>query len=163
GPAWLDSDGFSIEARTSSASTQAERLSMLQAFIAERFKLALHHEKHVRPVYALRVSNDGPKMKPASGQGLSDCYVRPVNRQIHLQCRRTAIPDLIEALYRYAVNYIDLPVVDLTGLKGSYDLQVDWMGRFMYDNAMAAAAKGQPKDPQAVSIFDALSPLGLSL
>lgn len=164
GPAWLDSDRFSIEARTS-APSQTQRLAMLQALLAERFKLALHHEKHVRPVYILRVSKDGPKMKPkpASGRGLSDCYVRPVNGQIHLQCRRTAMPDLIEALYRYALYYIDRPIVDLTGLKGSYDLQLDWMGRFMYDAVIAAAATGQPKDPQAVSIFDALVPLGLSL
>ena len=165
GPTWLDSDRFNIEARTSPASTQSERLAMLQALLAERFKLALHHEKHVRFAYALRVSKDGPKMKPkpASDRGLSDCYARVVNRQVHLQCRRTTMPDLIEALYRYALYYIDLPVVDLTGLKGSYDLQVDWMGRFMYDAAMAAAAKGQPKDPQAVSVFDALESLGLSL
>lgn len=164
GPEWLDSDRFNIEARTSPASSQSERLAMLQTLLAERFKLTLHHENHPRSVYALRVSKDGPKLKVAASNNAPSC--RPETgepRQIHLLCQSFTMPDLADALGQFAPNYVKLPVVDLTGVKGSYDVPITWMGRALYDEAMASAAKGEPRDPLAVSIFDAMMPLGLSL
>src|SRR5262249_45184687 len=55
------------------------------------------------------------------------------------------------------------PVVNKTSLQGAYDFQLDWMGRGPYDAAAAAVAAGAAKDPMAVSIFDAVAKLGLSL
>jgi uncharacterized protein (TIGR03435 family) len=164
GPDWLDSSHYSIEAKASSSSSQADSRLMLQALLTERFKLALHHEKHTSPVYALRVGKDGPKLKTAADSSSSNCDPKVVGPgQIQVLCHSLTMPGLAETLARFAPNYLNLPVVDLTGLKGSYDLEVDWMGRGMYDQAVANAAKGAPKDPHAVSIFDAMTPLGLSL
>jgi uncharacterized protein (TIGR03435 family) len=66
---------------------------------------------------------------------------------------------LAELLPEVAGNFVDHPVVDKTGLTGSYDFQLDWMAKAAY-----LAAKTSPGDgPASVSIFDAVDKLGLKL
>ncbi len=38
---------------------------MLQALLADRFKLKVHHETKELPVYALTVAKNGPKLTPS--------------------------------------------------------------------------------------------------
>ena len=66
--------------------------------------------------------------------------------------------DLSELLPQVARNYVDHPVVDKTGIAGSYDFPLDWMGKAAY-----LAAKANPDGPVAVSMFDAIEKLGLKL
>ena len=66
--------------------------------------------------------------------------------------------DLSELLPQVARNYVDHPVVDKTGIEGSYDFPLDWMGKAAY-----LAAKSNPDGPMAVSMFDAIEELGLKL
>ncbi|SPE38497.1 conserved hypothetical protein [Candidatus Sulfopaludibacter sp. SbA3] len=54
-------------------------------------------------------------------------------------------------------------MVDLTELKGVFDFKLDWMGRGIYESAMANAGSGAPSDERAISIFDAVERLGLKL
>jgi uncharacterized protein (TIGR03435 family) len=163
GPAWIDSRHFDLIAKAPAGTTQADRLSMLQAFLADRFKLALHRDKKIIPVYVLALGKDGPKVEPSASGGVSDCIpVAGDPKQLHLRCRSVSMSDLADWLSQRASNYLRLPVVDRTGLKGTYDLQLDWMGKFSYD-AAARTDSGAPKDPLAVSIFDAVSRIGLTL
>ena len=39
---------------------------MLQSMLADRFKLALHHETKELPIYALVVAKNGPKLHESS-------------------------------------------------------------------------------------------------
>ena len=82
---------------------------------------------------------------------------------MHFACRAYTIPDLADLLPEIAPAYVTLPVLDQTNLKGAYDFKLDWMGRGAYDAAIANQAAGVPKDPLAVSIYDAVAKLGLSL
>jgi uncharacterized protein (TIGR03435 family) len=165
GPDWLDSDRLDLEAKAAATSSQAERLSMLQALLVERLKLATHHDPKAGWEYVLTAGEDGAKLQPSTGpKGGQDCS--PVSgepRQVHVRCQGKSMQDLAEVLTDVAPNYLDLPVVDKTGLQGTYDFQLDWMGRRQYDASLAAAAAGAAKDPLAVSIFDAVRKLGLSL
>src|SRR5215813_1735545 len=66
GPSWLDEDCFEIVAKMPEGATADQVPAMLQALLAERFKLAAHKEDRPRPVYALVVDKGGPKFKEAN-------------------------------------------------------------------------------------------------
>jgi uncharacterized protein (TIGR03435 family) len=163
GPAWVDADRFEIATRLT-PSPRDTVLLRLQKILAERFKLSLQHAPTHDTVYVLSVASTGPKFQRATTPGEPSCDQVPgVARQIHLGCRSYSMSDLATLLPRAAGGYIALPVEDRTGLDGAYDFQIDWMGRGPHDAAVARAAAGAPPDSLAVSIFDALGRLGLSL
>src|SRR5262249_3977243 len=164
GPDWLDSDRVDVTAKAAPATSQAERLSMVQALLAEKFKLTLHHSPKPEPVYALAVGKGGPRLQPKSTAGVFDCgRTNGDPKQVHVLCHGASMSDLAEELPKMAPGYLSLPVVNKTSLQGAYDFQLDWMGRVPYAAAAGAVAAGAAKDPMAVSIFDAVAKLGLSL
>jgi uncharacterized protein (TIGR03435 family) len=63
GPKWLDSERFDIVAKIPKGATKEQFQLMLQNLLAERFKLALHHETKELPMYALVLGKGGSKMK----------------------------------------------------------------------------------------------------
>ena len=162
GPAWLDTERFDLIARTAPTSKDNLRL-MLQTLLGQRFKLALKHTSKTEPVFALTVGKDGPKLQPSASSEKACPEASGPPSQLHFACRGYTIPDLVELLPEIAPAYMTLPVLDQTNLKGAYDFKLDWMGKREYDAAMANQAAGVPKDPLAISIFDAIASLGLSL
>jgi uncharacterized protein (TIGR03435 family) len=62
GPDWIDSLGYDMVAKLPPGATQVQVAQMLQTLLAERFKIAFHHETRQLPVYALVVAKGGPKM-----------------------------------------------------------------------------------------------------
>ena len=75
-PNWLNSEKYDIEAKmdTSTADElrklgederRVERQRMLQALLADRFKLTIHRETKELPIYALVVAKDGAKFQEA--------------------------------------------------------------------------------------------------
>ena len=46
--------------------------AMLQAMLADRFKLAIHREAKVIPIYELRIGRKGPKFKPSEATRLAE-------------------------------------------------------------------------------------------
>ena len=137
---------------------------MLQALLAERFKLTIHHDPKPDPVYILMPGKEGPKLPPAANPGAARYEpTRGEPRQAHVLCHSCTMEYLAELLPQIAPAYLALPVIDKTGLKGAFDFQLDWMGRVQYDAVATAVAAGAPRDPLAISIFDALAKLGLSL
>jgi len=66
GPAWLHRDYYQIEARAQASATRKEMREMLQSLLADRFKLKLHRETRVMPIYALVVGKSGPKLESAT-------------------------------------------------------------------------------------------------
>jgi len=161
GPAWLNTSRFDVIAQAPSATPSAEALqAMLQALLADRFQLAAHHDQKDMPVYLLTVAKGGPKLqeaaKPDDPAGCPRVTGDPGLN--HRACHNSKITAMIKLLPQAAGNYVDHPVVDMTGLTGSYDFQLDWMGKGPY-----LAAKANPDGPAAVSIFDAIERLGLKL
>jgi uncharacterized protein (TIGR03435 family) len=160
GPSWLNTDRFDIIARAAPAAASKETLqAMLQALLADRFKLAVRQEQRDMPVYALLVGKKGVKLQPVANPE------RPESSRVdgepglnHRACRSFTMADLAGLLPQIARNYVVHPVVDMTGLTGSYDFQLDWMGLGPY-----MAAKANPDGPPPVSIFDAIEKIGLKL
>jgi uncharacterized protein (TIGR03435 family) len=161
GPGWLSHDRFDVIAKAPSATASQEAmLGMLQGLLAERFQLGVHRDKKDLPVYLLTVGKNGPKLReaarPDEAAGCPRVDGEPGLN--HRACHNSKIAALVELLPQVANNYVEHPVVDKTGLTGSYDFQLDWMGKGPY-----LAAKANPAGPQAVSIFDAVEKLGLKL
>ena len=122
GPKWIDSDRFTIEAKADEPPpTEAELKQMLQTLLADRFKLALHHEtKGDIPAYALVVAKDGPKLKQATGNeehpGISG------GASGGLVANGAPISMLVTILS----SRLGRPVEDKTNLKASYDFTLKW-------------------------------------
>jgi uncharacterized protein (TIGR03435 family) len=65
GPAWLDSEGFDINATTGDRPPDQMRF-MMQTLLRDRFKLTFHTEKRELPIYALVVARSDARL----GSGL---------------------------------------------------------------------------------------------
>jgi uncharacterized protein (TIGR03435 family) len=66
-PKWANSDRYDIQARASGNPTKDQFRLMMQALLADRFKLAIHYETKQLPVMALVLDKPGklgPKIQP---------------------------------------------------------------------------------------------------
>jgi uncharacterized protein (TIGR03435 family) len=167
GPGWLNSDVFDVIAKVPDGTTMATANLMLQALLADRFKLVIRNDAHPVPRYVLSVGKGGSKLKPASASGDSggcqplqqggpgstpgDLASQP---NIKVTCHNLTAAGIGENLRQMAGGYLDHDVVDSTKLEGSWDFDLEWTGRG------ALAAKGA----DGISVFDAVSKqLGLKL
>jgi len=119
GPDWLKSERYDIVATLPSGASRDQMPLMLQSLLADRFKLTLHRESKVMPVYALVVGKNGPKLHEADSQGGLRMSMGPKGLQL---TGKVSIPALTEALSRFT----DRPVVDMTELKGNFDIDLGW-------------------------------------
>jgi len=199
---------------------------MLQALLAERFKLTIHRESKDHSVYALVVGKGGPKLKesppdadaspaagadgapsgpaaPAGGGGgitvnsgngpvrvsgniegkgmvVSGGPNGPTKMSMgpggtmHLEAAKMTMAAFAEVLSRF----VDRPVVDVTGLKGNYQVAFDLTMEDLKNVARASgmmvpgmSGGGEPgkapadaaSDPAGSSIFSTVQQLGLKL
>jgi len=65
GPDWMRSSRWNVLARLPEGAPQEKAPEMMQALLAERFQLKVHHEKREQPVYALEVAKGGSKLEVA--------------------------------------------------------------------------------------------------
>jgi uncharacterized protein (TIGR03435 family) len=157
GPEWIDSERYMIVAKATGALPQDKILLMLQALLADRFKLAFHREMKEMPIYALVVSKNGAKLKEAKDEGATQ--ISGDGDEIVFE--RASMQQLAGTLARS----VDRPVIDATGLKGLYNFRLAWAD----DNrpnpsAPSAGVVGASGPADAPSIFTALQErLGLKL
>ena len=124
GPDWITLERYDVAAKLPAGMPESReeygnafRL-MLQKMLAERFKLVFHSEQRSFPVYGLVVAKGGIKMKESSAAGSSS---RSQNR--HLEATGLSMDNLAAFLS----SNMDLPVIDMTGLKGRFDFKLDWV------------------------------------
>jgi uncharacterized protein (TIGR03435 family) len=150
GPNWTDSGRFDVEGKTDHATNRPERMQLLQALLADRFKLVLRRQSKEVPVYALIVDKSGSKLRENTDKGLSQ--MSPIARgQINFH----NIPMQV-LTGQFLTGASGRPVADETGLKGSYDFDL----KYTPDQQGGAA----PSDPPFPDLFTALrEQLGLRL
>jgi uncharacterized protein (TIGR03435 family) len=69
GPNWLEVDRFDVSAKAP-ASTPPETVNlMLQALLADRFKLVVHTDSKPMPVFVLSLGKGKPRLKEAGDSG----------------------------------------------------------------------------------------------
>ena len=146
GPKWADQDRYTIEAKATSPAGDRDLMLMLQALLADRFKLMLHREQRTIPGYRLVLAKGGLKAQPSvPGQ---DSIGRSQRGRIEAQGYTMA------QLALKLAELFQQPVLDATGLTGKFDLKLEWTP----DSANA------PEPGTGPSIFTALQEqLGLKL
>jgi len=137
GPSWLPDTRFDIQAKLPDGTTKADVPLMLQALLADRFKLAFHKETKSGPGYALVTGGGHLRLKASSPLPADDagCKGAPTGRHV---CKQVTMHDLAFMLTQMArMNAgmpagmggawnIDRPVVDETGLAGKYDFEIEY-------------------------------------
>ena len=117
---------------------------MMRSLLADRFKLVLHHEKQMRPVYAL-VAGKGKNRLQKAVAGEPSTF-RVVDGDFVFTS--TTMAELADRLSDFAT--IDRPVLDKTGLTQPF--------HFKLDSAARAIRGGE-----GPSIFTAVSEIGLQM
>jgi uncharacterized protein (TIGR03435 family) len=174
-PKELSQERYNIDARIADSDAEVWRdpvqrnemlHAMMQTLLAERCKLVVHREMRERPIYALVVAKNGPKLKAAERSeveslrakhsdavgvpGGSGFFVRGGNGHIDIYGATTGTLALLLS------GPAGRPVVDKTGLTGIYDMHLD-MG------LPGPPAEDGSADP-GVSVFSSLQEqLGLKL
>ena len=119
-----DSAGtFTIEATMPAETTRDQSRQMMQALLAERFKLAAHWETRQLPTYALRTLPGKSKLKAADPEkdppirpGSIGCPAEDLHCHIGFCCGSMTITTLTGML----THSLGRPVIDKTGLTGTY-------------------------------------------
>ena len=171
-PAWSNTAGFDIDAKvapadvpTLSKMTFEQRRTMFQSVLAERFKLAVHHETRELPLYVLSVAKGGPKFKESAPD---DPAATARRRGMTINNGKLTANDAqLSMLVTMLSRSTGRTVVDKTGLAGNYDFTLEWApdeGGPSSPGAATGAATGSAPDQSAPSIFTAVQEqLGLKL
>jgi bla regulator protein blaR1 len=179
-PNWIDTDLFDVEGKGTFAmadylpgadGSQAPVYAMLRSLLMERFKLAAHTESRDTAIYALVTANKDGRLGPQLKHSDVDCdamlaaiaitgklpVVEPGKAP---PCSASPRPGRItgkdlsmERLAGALSGPVNRIVRDRTGLKGNFDLALEW-----------TADDLSPNGASGVSIFTALQEqLGLKL
>jgi uncharacterized protein (TIGR03435 family) len=187
GPSWLTSEFYDIVANVPKGAAKEQIPLMFQALLADRFRLTLHRETQMTPVYALVVAKGGPKLQEVPPE--SDEAIAPGQGGI---VRKGAIGNgptfstvskggafgAFKLTSEGGVQYFEflkmtmkglaaflsqgmvgLPVVDMTDLKGFYHvpLETNWAGLRVANAALTNTADTS-QSPATAS-----DPMGLSI
>ena len=186
GPSWVSSPegAYEIEATAAkgaipdglSQNVLAERARlMLQALLADRFKLVIRRETKEMPVYALVVGKGGPKLQKADVEE-KDCPESPANapadgtavchrfnggRGRGMHARAVNMSDLAN----WVQSWTDRPLFDKTGIKGLYRIETEpWQPMELLSAPPAPGTKQDGVDLSDLpTIFTVFERLGLKM
>ena len=148
----LGTDRYDIVAKAPGAAPESDLRVMLQALLADRFKLAFHRQTKDLPAYAL-IEGKGPnKLHPVEGVNggegsmtggalIFEGHAMPISR----------LADIMSGVLK-------TPVLDMTGLDGHYDFKLD-----MRPYITPPQPGEPPLDLTGIAIAAIQSELGLKL
>jgi uncharacterized protein (TIGR03435 family) len=177
-PDWTQSQRFDIRAAVPSGAAKEQFEAMLQNLLIERFHLAFHREPREMTRYDLLVAEGRPKLKEAqdtaapseeaaparpglpdhptavkNGQLDTDGYPSVTTqgwRTVNGRARFYQPHGGVEGLLPMLEMMMDNPVADATGLKGTYEIEMHWVGESPISGQMRAAM-GQARANAGVS------------
>lgn len=187
-PSWANTDRYDVEAKMDSSTIddlrklneddrRVARQHMLQALLAERFKLTLHRETKELPIYELVVAKDGPRFHEAKPGDTYPNGIKGPDGQSHggtmfmgpegFTAQGIPISNFVQHLKRQ----LGRNVVDKTGLTGKYDFTLKWTPDESQGAMFKRAEGGQPgaeatstPESSGPSIFTAIQEqLGLKM
>ena len=130
GPKWIDTGRFDIDARltTSSAAPPSnpgltredlrKASEGLRSLLADRFLMTFHRETREQSLFALVVAKRGPKLQESTG---TDSFIRTLGRG---SIKGQAVG--LRLLVLNLMNELGRPVIDKTGLTGTYTFELKW-------------------------------------
>jgi uncharacterized protein (TIGR03435 family) len=149
GPEWMDTDRFDVTATMPPGTTAPVMNAMVRSLLSDRFGLRVHREERELPVHVLRVARTdgrlGPQIRaltidcdalraarlrgeappmspPMRGQPVPDCFtgIGPGKLAYDISSGGISLADLASILSGASGR----PVLDRTGLKGFFALQL---------------------------------------
>jgi uncharacterized protein (TIGR03435 family) len=123
GPAWAETDRWDIVAKASGDGvlTKAQAAKMLQSLLEERFQLKLRPVAKTVALYELRQSSAPHKLKESSPD--AESYLVLTGGAL---TRITVSKGGLVQLADHLSHPLDRPVIDKTGLHGTYDYVLEW-------------------------------------
>ncbi len=148
GPDWMSNAKFDISAKLPEGAPRTQLREMIQAVLTERFKLESHRESKEFPVYVLSLGKGPLKLQESA----PDPSLPAPSKDVHvgvsgvgsgsnqgsyvdlgggasvsssagkIVARRVTMADLMNSVERY----LDRPLIDQTGLKGIYDVTLQY-------------------------------------
>jgi uncharacterized protein (TIGR03435 family) len=195
GPDWIASQRFDISAKLPSGATREQVADMLKSLIEDRFKIKSHMDSKEFPVYALVAAKGGIKLKESPVD--PDTATAPgapapnVNVAVSGGARGVTINLGRGAYFAFADNkleakkltmqafcdtlarFMDKPVIDMTDLKGTYDITLNFTPEdytaMLIHSAISAGVTLPPQALKALelssgdSLASALQLVGLKL
>jgi uncharacterized protein (TIGR03435 family) len=152
GPEWMEGETFTVEAKVPEGTPKDQVNEMLQKLLVDRFGLSVHEETRTFSGYALVVAKSGPKLT-ASGPVLPNerptfptlPEVSALQSGTHSRLGRITIEAFAADLW----SEIGVPVLDMTGIRGIYDIVLE--------------TRPDTPDEPGITMFDAVGQLGLRL
>ncbi len=121
GPDWIKSKAvrFDIVAKASPDTPREQFPLMLRPVLAERLKLAFHYEKRELPYLALVIGKNGSKLREAKPDAPPASGPQVAGRIAASQMSIATLATLLSRFQRQTV-------IDLTGLPGRYEVNLQW-------------------------------------
>lgn len=184
GPSWLSSERYDIDAKMDGTvadelqklgpdERNAAQLQMLQALLTERFKLTVQRESKELPIYTLVVAKNGPKLQESKVNETSARATGGPGRGAGTTSRSVRGGQAFQAysmkrLVSFLSILLERPVVDKTGLTGTYDFTLMYApGAGGSPAVPGGTANGQPglaiMDADDSDVISAVQDLGLKL
>jgi uncharacterized protein (TIGR03435 family) len=161
GPAWIATDEYDIDAEAVEGiqlDDQREEENLLRELLADRFKLAFHHEQRTMAAYFLVVAKSGLKLKAADPQGVGNSQCEHAGA-----CKFTkrTLSDFAKFM-QFVV--LDRPVVDKTGIAGTFDFSLQWAPDESQFSRLGLLVRPPAEGSNAAPLFEAIhEQLGLKL
>lgn len=187
GPDWARTALFDITARSERASP-ASALAALRALLADRFKLATHREARELPIYALVLAREDGRLGSRLRKSSLDCgallSLRDPGDILALAEQPKCRPDLRGEMREGSVSltltrtgtsmrdlagvlttFVDRPVVDRTGLAGTWDVQLMFASEAGFTGGPGSSDPLRPMPPASGGLIYSALPeqLGLRL
>jgi bla regulator protein blaR1 len=122
-PAWLNEfdSAYDIEARAAGPVNDEQCRLMVQSLFVDRFKLAVHREVKESSVYLLTIGKTGTKLREGGGVKLNGgVQILPSGEpQWPNGLRMSGLTGILS-------DYTDRPVIDRTGLTGTYGVTLSF-------------------------------------
>jgi uncharacterized protein (TIGR03435 family) len=185
GPSWLPDELFDILATVAANAPKEQVPLMFQSLLAERFKLKFHRETQNAKVFALVVGKGGSKLKEAvpddpdwktgskttgsgedrifseSGAGDLGRYKGTLAHGMSHDEYQNMTMENLAKFFNQLPQVLGLPVVDMTGLRGSYQVTLDYPVTAL--RGALPANSDDASDPSGGSFLDSLHKMGLDM
>jgi len=193
GPDWIASDRFDIHAKLPEGATREQVPEMLRNLLAQRFEMKTHRGSKEFSVYGLVAGKGGVRMKESpldpenqaeGGKGAVNVTASGGRAGTTVNLGRGAYFTLADnkfearkltmaALADSLARFVERPVVDMTELKGTYDLTLEFTPEeyrvLLIRSALAAGVTLPPEAMRLLegasdeSLFKGLQAMGLKL
>jgi uncharacterized protein (TIGR03435 family) len=132
GPGWIGSPtmmgtAFDLAAKAPGDTVNMDQVRlMIQALLADRFHLVVHRETKDLPVYALVAGKGGPKLKesPSDATAPGTRIAGGGDSRVQMTASKGSMDQLAHILTND--QSLGRPVLDQTGLTGTYDYKLEY-------------------------------------